>query len=135
LISEFHIKVRSTGVSYVYPNCKECHRAVVQAHYIANRPMYIDKAKRRNALLINETRIKIKAHFLANPCVDCGEKETLFLQFDHVRGKKLMAISEMVRRHFSWRAIQDEIAKCEVRCAHCHIRRTAISRGWWSEPT
>jgi hypothetical protein len=96
--------------------------------------MYIDKAKRRNALVLIDTRLKIKAHLLANPCVDCGERETLFLQFDHVRGKKFMSISEMVKQHFSWGAIQEEMKKCEVRCAHCHIRRTAISHGWWSEP-
>lgn len=134
-ISEFHIKIRRTGDQYIYPNCKPCHRAVVRRHYVENKATYILKAKLRNKAIVNENRMKIKAYLLDHPCVDCGERETLFLQFDHVRGTKIMAVSEMVKRQFSWKTIEAEIAKCDVRCAHCHIRRTAISRGWWSEPT
>jgi hypothetical protein len=37
----------------------------------------------------------------------------------------------MVSRQMSWNAIMKEIAKCEVRCANCHRRRTAKQRGYY----
>ena len=53
-------------------------------------------------------------------CKDCGESNPLVLDFDHVRGKKIMCISNMVRNSYSIETIQKEIDKCEVRCANCH---------------
>jgi hypothetical protein len=47
------------------------------------------------------------------------------LQFDHVRGVKLMAIAQMIPRGYSLVKVRAEIDKCEVRCANCHIRKTA----------
>jgi hypothetical protein len=67
-----------------------------------------------------------------HPCVDCGEPDLVVLQFDHVMGEKVANISLLVRRLVSWQKIMDEIAKCEVRCANCHARKTAASHGWWN---
>lgn len=63
-----------------------------------------------------------------HPCVDCGETDIIVLEFDHVRGVKLDSISGMVRDARSLKAISDEIAKCEVRCANCHRRKTVTER-------
>jgi hypothetical protein len=30
-----------------------------------------------------------------------------------------------------WRVIEAEIAKCDVRCANFHRRRSAHSKGWY----
>lgn len=65
---------------------------------------------------------------MSHPCIDCGEQDVLVLQFDHVRGQKLQSISELVKAGYAWKAIEAEIAKCEVRCANCHARRTAKQR-------
>ncbi len=59
-------------------------------------------------------------------CKDCGEKDPVVLQFDHVRGKKTAGVSTLVLR--SRKVLLAEIRKCEVRCANCHVRVT-VARG------
>lgn len=56
-------------------------------------------------------------------CTDCGEKNHIVLDFDHLRDKKYN-ISRMIHDGFSWAAIKKEMAKCEVVCANCHRIRT-----------
>lgn len=67
----------------------------------------------------------IYRYLLEHPCVDCGYGDPLGLDFDHVRGIKLMDISRMVRytKRFSLSNIQREIDKCDVRCKVCHLKR------------
>ena len=66
-----------------------------------------------------------------HPCVDCGEADPLVLEFDHVRGVKSGNISQMMAYCVSEARLLEEIAKCEVRCANCHRRVTAIRGGWY----
>src|SRR5688500_9382220 len=57
-----------------------------------------------------------------HPCVDRGESDPLVLDFDHLREKR-KAVSILIWSNRSLKYIQEEIAKCEVRCADCHRRR------------
>ena len=84
----------------------------------------------RNRSYIARNARHVWAYLLDHPCVDCGEANPVVLEFDHVRGEKVNAVSNMVRRQFSLAAIDAEIAKCEVRCANCHKIRTAETEGW-----
>lgn len=127
------MKLKKNGKTYTYPYCKECHRAMVRSHYRSNREIYLVKAVTRNARIKVENRARIVAYLREHPCVDCGLDEIAVLQFDHVRGTKKAEVGRLLT--CSWKTIQEEIAKCDVRCAHCHIRRTAASFGWWSMPT
>jgi hypothetical protein len=61
--------------------------------------------------------------------VDCGETDPVVLEFDHVRGEKKGEIAMMVRVD-GWDKIVEEMAKCELRCANCHRRKTAKQLGW-----
>jgi hypothetical protein len=63
-------------------------------------------------------------------CVDCNEGEPLVLQFDHRDGKSL-DIATLAGTGCRQQRLTEELAKCEVRCANCHRRRTAISLGWF----
>lgn len=68
-------------------------------------------------------------YLAVHPCVDCGETDLVVLEFDHQRDKSFevgRAISSSCR---SWARILQEIAKCEVRCANCHRRKTAKQQG------
>lgn len=73
-----------------------------------------------------------------HPCVDCGEADPVVLEFDHVRGEKFATIARMAQG-FSLAKVRAEIAKCDVRCANCHRRKTASQLGWYAymdqEPT
>jgi hypothetical protein len=64
-------------------------------------------------------------------CVDCGESDPCVLDFDLTRGEKEGNISSMVGNGMNWQRIANEIAKCEIRCANCHRRKTARQCGWW----
>jgi hypothetical protein len=68
-------------------------------------------------------------HLLTHPCIDCGERDPVVLEFDHVKPKtgevgRLVADGERVAR------VMDEIARCEVTCANCHRYRTAQRAKW-----
>ena len=62
------------------------------------------------------------------PCVDCGERDPIVLEFDHLAEKEF-AISAGLRGR-RWDDVLREIDKCEVVCANCHRRRTAHRGGF-----
>jgi hypothetical protein len=45
------------------------------------------------------------------------------LEFDHVRGKSAN-ISDLIRSEVGLARLAAEIARCDIRCANCHRRRT-----------
>jgi hypothetical protein len=124
----FNYKNKQKGLLQV--RCRACTRLQVRTHYENNRPYYIDKAQKRNKTVIAEQRQKIYDYLLTHACVDCGEKDPVCLEFDHIKGIKTKAISEMIGV-YAWDAIEYEISKCEIRCANCHRRKTAKQFGYW----
>jgi 5-methylcytosine-specific restriction endonuclease McrA len=72
--------------------------------------------------------MRLLLEYLAeHPCTDCGEDDPVTLEFDHLEDK-VFDISRGLRER-PWKAVQDEIDKCEVVCANCHRRRTARRLG------
>jgi len=57
-------------------------------------------------------------------CFDCGEKNPIVLEFDHVCGIKRDNVSSMSKGEYSIKSIKEEIRKCNVRCANCHRKKT-----------
>ena len=70
---------------------------------------------------------KMMQFYQKNPCVDCGESDPRVLDFDHINNKK-HNVSTLLRKEYSWESILKEASKCEVRCANCHRKKTAIEQ-------
>jgi 5-methylcytosine-specific restriction endonuclease McrA len=128
MIDDFSIKNREKLRWHVV--CKACYSAYRRRHYIQNKSKYIAKAH-----VWNKKQGKVLANYLfekltQSECVDCGEKDILVLEFDHISNKKL-GIAQMYRNRFSLAALEEELKKCVVRCANCHRRKTAIETKFW----
>jgi hypothetical protein len=122
---DFAWRRRKKGQRHNY--CRPCHAAYHREHYLKNRQRYIDQAAvQKRALRLERTKFLID-YFRAHPCVDCGERDPVVLEFDHLRDKEFDISQKLIT--FSWRRILKEIDKCEVVCANCHRRRTATRRG------
>lgn len=127
-ITAFNWKNQELGIRQV--RCRTCTREQCRSHYERHRAKYLRKARKRNVVVHHEQRDQVLAYLAAHPCVDCGEADIVCLEFDHVRGRKRGNIASMLGDH-AWATIEAEIAKCDVRCANCHRRKTAHAREWY----
>lgn len=81
--------------------------------------------------LIKNNKIKENQEFVfqwlkLSSCVDCGNKDPLVLDFDHIDPiQKKMNVSRMIYKIRSRRKLIAEIEKCEIRCSNCHRIKTA----------
>jgi len=96
-----------------------------QKRYKENNPdkvkeMSKQSYKNNKALKIVYLQKYLKEH----PCIDCGNKDLRVLEFDHCYGKKTNNISRLTYSTYTLNALQEEILKCEVRCANCHKIKT-----------
>lgn len=100
------------------------NRAYQRRHYENNKDYYKSKAKKAklNQRLWNRAFVHRVKRVLG--CIDCGVKNPVILEFDHVKGEKINNIADMVHRPLSVDVIKEEIRKCEVRCANCHRIKT-----------
>ena len=90
--------------------------------------LYENQARHRQA-----NKERMWNYLLEHPCVDCGLDDPRILEFDHVRGEKSHGVARMVTGStFSWKRIEAEIAKCEVRCANCHRLRHYVENNYFS---
>lgn len=114
------IEWRWKGAHY----CRACMRVRASAHYhTAKNQQNLNVRKIFNKTMIYDY---LKEH----PCVDCGERNPVVLEFDHVRGEKKFNISAGMVKGYTWSILADEIAKCDIRCANCHRIKTAKQFDW-----
>lgn len=99
-------------------------------YHAKNRAAQYQRVRRNKIKTVAENQGLVCVYLACHPCVDCGEGDIVVLEFDHVRGEKRRAISEMILRGYSMATIQKEIDKCDVRCANCHRRATATRTGY-----
>jgi hypothetical protein len=105
--------------------CRSCFAAYFRERGDTHRRQSkAAKLARQRAL-----RAHVLDHLRHHPCVDCGQADPVVLEFDHVDGKTA-GISVLVSQTATCRAIDAEIARCEVVCVNCHRRRTATRAGW-----
>ena len=111
-------------------HCRRCQAAYRHAHYLANRDDYIRREVARMARYRDENRALLLAYLLDHPCVDCGVRDPLVLDFDHRDPSTKRNEVARLAATKSWPQVLAEIAKCDVRCANCHRRKTARQFGW-----
>lgn len=126
-LDAFCFKNKAKGLKQA--QCKICTRLAIREHYAKNKGYYLNKAKKRNKTIRDEVRSYILEYLTNHPCVDCGEKDIVVLTFDHI-GFKIANIADMSHWRFSLDKVKKEITKCVVRCANCHLRRTAKQFKW-----
>lgn len=120
-LTEFNRAAKNADGRHSY--CRDCQKA----HYRDNYERHYRNV-RRVALARFARQRQIVYDALKSGCVDCGFTDIRALQFDHVRGTKRDSISRMVRQGTSDALLRAEIAKCEVRCANCHMIVTVARR-------
>jgi hypothetical protein len=90
-----------------------------------NREPADNRRTHENRLVRREKIRKAVVQFLKeHPCIDCGETDVLVLEFDHITGTKRSNVGVLITRGKSEKRVLAEIAKCCVRCANCHRRKT-----------
>lgn len=111
-------------------HCRKCQAAYRRAHYLANRDAYIRREVARIDRYRVENRALMIAYLLAHPCVDCGESDPVKLDFDHRDPALKRGNIGFIAARKPWRLVLDEVEKCDIRCANCHMRRTAQQQNW-----
>jgi hypothetical protein len=109
---------------------REKQREASRRHYAKHRERVIAKAKVNSKVAKSRIRAYINNHLKANPCVDCGETDIVVLEFDHIGNDKHFSISDATRLGYGMPKLKAEMAKCEVRCANCHRKKTYERGGW-----
>jgi hypothetical protein len=102
--------------------CNSCRVSERMDYYRRNKEKELKYKSERQVGKREEARHFVFDYLSSHPCVDCSESDPMVLTFDHVNGNKKMDISQMVNQGYSLEAIENEISKCEVRCANCHMR-------------
>jgi hypothetical protein len=125
-LEEFH-KNKNTTDGYM-SRCAACDNTIAAKYERENKDR-CNVRHRKNRAEHKATFREFKYQYLLkHSCVDCGESDPVVLEFDHILEKKY-AIAKM--HYYTLERINAEIAKCQVRCANCHRRRTLIENGDW----
>lgn len=101
--------------------CRECNRQKSKAYYADNasrQKVAVSKRKKQQYKLIRARIDELKRQ---NPCVLCGEKEPVCLDFHHKDPKqKVVSISQMAKLNWGFEKVELEIKKCVMLCSNCH---------------
>lgn len=100
--------------------------------YEMDKAAYKHRAMIHKKRAIQRNRIYILDYLKHHHCAVCGESDPLVLQFDHIENyKKTMDISNAIQNAWGLAKLRNEIDKCQVLCANCHARKSAMQLGWY----
>ncbi len=139
--SKRSIKVIQAEIDKCEVRCGNCHRRNTSRKNYKNGSGILRRERelvRINdkglSTLLTSTASSLKEAYVykvryASSCIDCQESDGRVLDFDHIRGKKVKAISTMHRgTKFTLLDIIHELEKCDVRCVNCHKQRHFLER-------
>jgi hypothetical protein len=102
---------------------REKQLAAQKRHYEQNKEVYKQRAREHDKKVKEEKQEYIRSYLKEHPCIDCGEADIVVLEFDHREpAEKRFNIGCL--KGWSLKTVQAEVAKCDVRCANCHRRKT-----------
>lgn len=108
--------------------CIPCKREYDNSYYKKTPKRRID-IRKKNKQSIARNRLAVLEYLrTSGGCVDCPESDPVVLEFDH-REDKRFNIADALGESYSISTLMKEIAKCDVRCANCHRRKTARTQG------
>lgn len=115
----------SKGKNKIQSYCKPCAREYARENYHKDREANADKQRLSKKARMDAIRVDVRKLKEDTPCMDCGVQYPYYcMDFDHVNGKKVTHISEMIHNASARWKIFSEITKCEIVCANCHRKRT-----------
>ncbi len=127
---EFKDKAKQRRSSW----CKSCTKEYKKRYYHKHKKRLVAAATLSNNRRRNSLRATIAEYLSNHPCVDCGERDPVVLEFDHRNpSEKLETVCRMVSNCRPIDEIIMEMHKCDVRCANCHRRKTAKQFRWYEE--
>lgn len=125
---EFYFQVKTTGKRH--SKCKACKSAAAKARWASGsetQSNYASKARR-----VARAHDYIWNLFKESKCFDCGERNPIVFEFDHLDPEtKFADIAKMISSNYGLEAIKREIAKCDIVCANCHKIRTSTRGNHW----
>lgn len=94
---------------------------------------YKDRAQKNEYERLRKRRLRLAAiAVLGGACADCGETNVAELEFDHVRGVKVMNVTRLIS--LKPETLCAELAKCELRCLACHaVKDGRLERDRWGD--
>lgn len=107
--------------------CKTCRNNHNKSYNIRRKEHLNNKRQERRHMRY----LYLLTYLSKHGCVDCGERDPVVLEFDHVMGDKITELSKMAHDVRPMKVIQKEVEKCEVRCSNCHKRKTAKEQNWY----
>lgn len=128
-IAEFPIKNAARGTYRSY--CRPCCREYGKEHYRKNLAVYMSRARMRSTIDRKRNRDYVAEYLSTHPCLDCGERDPVVLEFDHRDpAQKRNEVGRLIHTS-ALSTLQAEIEKCDVRCGNCHRIRTSEQYGWY----
>ncbi len=112
--------------------CRDCRQEYDKAWYAKNFHKYKERKQQLQRDRNKNNRQYVWDYLKSHPCVDCGEKDPIVLEFDH-RGDKENTICVLAGTGASLKTLKKEISKCDVRCANCHRKKTAIQLNYYRD--
>lgn len=130
----FFTKDKSTG--RLHAQCKDCYREHRQGYAVEHYAKYGDKyrarAKERRTRIRRDLQVRIIDYLNDKSCIECGESDIRVLEFDHINPEdKKFGIAMAIRNGMKWEDVFEELRKCQILCANCHKKRTAVQFGWF----
>ena len=127
-LDQFNRKTETHLQSY----CISCNKERNRDHYLNNKDMYALKRDKWKKNFKSEAHTYLR-EAAKDGCKVCGEKDYVCLQFHHINpDTKISSVARMISNSRSLVTIKEEVTKCDILCANCHMKLHGKEQSWYS---